>query len=268
MDEPLSNLDAKLRVEMRAEIARIQRDLRATTIYVTHDQVEAMTLGDRVAVMRDGFLQQVGSPKRSLRPAREPLRRRVHRLAGDEPRRRGHRRARTARCALCSARTAWPSRAVRALAQFAGRRVILGVRPEDLEDAAVAGAPRRHDLRGRGHPRGPRLGGARPLRRRRARRPRRGREGGTRRGAARGDERRRPGARAASSRRASSRESTRPRGRADRARRRTSRLHFFEIETGERDLGRTGPQDRPERKIALGATFRPRRALDPEAPIP
>src|SRR6266542_839368 len=63
MDEPLSNLDAKLRVEMRAEIARIQRDLGATTIYVTHDQVEAMTLGDRVAVMRDGFLQQVGTPK-------------------------------------------------------------------------------------------------------------------------------------------------------------------------------------------------------------
>ncbi|MFL6069125.1 MAG: ABC transporter ATP-binding protein, partial [Gaiellaceae bacterium] len=60
MDEPLSNLDAKLRVEMRAEIARIQRDLSATTIYVTHDQVEAMTLGDRVAVMRDGYLQQVG----------------------------------------------------------------------------------------------------------------------------------------------------------------------------------------------------------------
>src|SRR5439155_18207922 len=62
MDEPLSNLDAKLRVEMRAEIARIQRDLQATTIYVTHDQVEAMTLGDRVAVMRDGYLQQVGTP--------------------------------------------------------------------------------------------------------------------------------------------------------------------------------------------------------------
>src|SRR5229473_8241117 len=56
MDEPLSNLDAKLRVEMRAEIARIQRDLNATTIYVTHDQTEAMTLGDRVAVMRDGVL--------------------------------------------------------------------------------------------------------------------------------------------------------------------------------------------------------------------
>ena len=59
MDEPLSNLDAKLRVEMRAEILRIQRDLGVTTIYVTHDQTEAMTMGDRVAVMRHGVLQQV-----------------------------------------------------------------------------------------------------------------------------------------------------------------------------------------------------------------
>ncbi len=63
MDEPLSNLDAKLRVQMRAEIARIQDDLRVTTIYVTHDQVEAMTMGDRVAVLRKGELQQVGSPR-------------------------------------------------------------------------------------------------------------------------------------------------------------------------------------------------------------
>src|SRR5207247_2192339 len=63
MDEPLSNLDAKLRVEMRAEIARLQRDLEVTTIYVTHDQVEAMTLGDKVAVMRDGVLQQYDVPQ-------------------------------------------------------------------------------------------------------------------------------------------------------------------------------------------------------------
>jgi multiple sugar transport system ATP-binding protein len=63
MDEPLSNLDAKLRVEMRAEIARLQRDLDVTTIYVTHDQTEAMTLGDRVAVLRDGFLQQLATPQ-------------------------------------------------------------------------------------------------------------------------------------------------------------------------------------------------------------
>jgi multiple sugar transport system ATP-binding protein len=63
MDEPLSNLDAKLRVQMRAEVSRIQKRLETTTIYVTHDQTEAMTLGDRVAVMRAGILQQVDSPK-------------------------------------------------------------------------------------------------------------------------------------------------------------------------------------------------------------
>jgi multiple sugar transport system ATP-binding protein len=63
MDEPLSNLDAKLRVQTRAEILKLQRDLDTTTIYVTHDQVEAMTMGDRIAVMRLGVLQQVGSPE-------------------------------------------------------------------------------------------------------------------------------------------------------------------------------------------------------------
>ena len=62
MDEPLSNLDAKLRVQMRTEISRIQQQLETTTIYVTHDQTEAMTLGDRIAVMRAGILQQVGPP--------------------------------------------------------------------------------------------------------------------------------------------------------------------------------------------------------------
>jgi multiple sugar transport system ATP-binding protein len=63
MDEPLSNLDAKLRVQMRTEVSRIQQRLGTTTVYVTHDQVEAMTLGDRVAVMRSGVIQQVDSPK-------------------------------------------------------------------------------------------------------------------------------------------------------------------------------------------------------------
>src|SRR4051794_23424832 len=62
MDEPLSNLDAKLRVQMRTEVARLQSDLGTTTVYVTHDQTEAMTLGDRVAVMRAGVLQQVATP--------------------------------------------------------------------------------------------------------------------------------------------------------------------------------------------------------------
>jgi ABC-type sugar transport system ATPase subunit len=63
MDEPLSNLDAQLRVATRAEILKLQRELRTTTVYVTHDQVEAMTMGDRIAVMRDGVLQQVGPPQ-------------------------------------------------------------------------------------------------------------------------------------------------------------------------------------------------------------
>jgi multiple sugar transport system ATP-binding protein len=64
MDEPLSNLDAKLRVQMRAEIAALQHDLAVTTLYVTHDQVEAMTMGDRVAVIKDGYLQQIDAPQR------------------------------------------------------------------------------------------------------------------------------------------------------------------------------------------------------------
>ena len=63
MDEPLSNLDAKLRVQMRTEVSRLQNRLGTTTVYVTHDQTEAMTLGDRVAVMRAGELQQVGRPQ-------------------------------------------------------------------------------------------------------------------------------------------------------------------------------------------------------------
>ena len=81
MDEPLSNLDAKLRVQMRTEVSRIQQRLGTTTIYVTHDQTEAMTLGDRVAVMRSGVLQQVGLADGALQRAGEPVRGRLHRLA-------------------------------------------------------------------------------------------------------------------------------------------------------------------------------------------
>ena len=72
MDEPLSNLDAKLRVQMRSEIQKLQRTLGVTTIYVTHDQTEAMTMGDRIAVMRGGALQQVDTPERVYqRPANQ-----------------------------------------------------------------------------------------------------------------------------------------------------------------------------------------------------
>ena len=84
MDEPLSNLDAKLRVQMRAEILRIQQQLQVTTIYVTHDQTEAMTLGDLVAVMRNGRLQQVASPHEVYAHPVEPIRGGLHWVAGDE----------------------------------------------------------------------------------------------------------------------------------------------------------------------------------------
>ena len=85
LDEPLSNLDAKLRVQMRAELKKLHHRLGITTIYVTHDQVEAMTLGDRIAVLSAGRLQQIGAPAGRLRPPGERVRGRVHRVAADEP---------------------------------------------------------------------------------------------------------------------------------------------------------------------------------------
>jgi multiple sugar transport system ATP-binding protein len=143
MDEPLSNLDAKLRVEMRAEIARLQRDLGVTTIYVTHDQTEAMTMGDRVAVMRNGLLQQVAGPKelydrpRNLfvaefigSPAMNVVMADLARAGGDVWVSFGQHRLRLDTAALDRNE---------GLASYDGRRVVLGVRPEDMEDAAVRG---------------------------------------------------------------------------------------------------------------------------------
>jgi multiple sugar transport system ATP-binding protein len=138
MDEPLSNLDAKLRVEMRAEIARIQRDLGVTTIYVTHDQVEAMTMGDRVCVLRAGFLQQVGSPQELYdRPANlfvaefigSPAMNLVRAdLDGGQVRFGSH--SLTVPAATISARPG--------LRAYEGRKIVLGIRPEDFEDATLA----------------------------------------------------------------------------------------------------------------------------------
>jgi multiple sugar transport system ATP-binding protein len=143
MDEPLSNLDAKLRVEMRAEIARLQRDLGVTTIYVTHDQVEAMTLGDRVAIMREGVLQQVDAPQKLYdepanlfvaefigSPAMNLVGADIARSNGALYASFGEHRLRIGE-SVVSARRALPG--------FEGRRIILGIRPEDLEDAAVEG---------------------------------------------------------------------------------------------------------------------------------
>jgi multiple sugar transport system ATP-binding protein len=142
MDEPLSNLDAKLRVEMRAEIARIQRDLGVTTIYVTHDQVEALTLGDRVAVMRDGVLQQFDVPQRLYD---EPVNLFVAEFIGspamnlvgaDLVSANGGLEARFGEHRLTVDDSSRPS-----LSGFEGKRLIVGIRPEDLEAAPPDGAP-------------------------------------------------------------------------------------------------------------------------------
>jgi multiple sugar transport system ATP-binding protein len=148
MDEPLSNLDAKLRVEMRAEIARLQRDLQVTTIYVTHDQTEAMTLGDRVAVMRDGVLQQVDSPQ-TLYEA--PVNLFVAEFIGSPAmnlvdaevvRTNGRFEARFGEHRLLIDDEVLARRP--ALTAYQDRHVALGIRPEDLGDAPVG-----QDLEGR-----------------------------------------------------------------------------------------------------------------------
>jgi multiple sugar transport system ATP-binding protein len=141
MDEPLSNLDAKLRVQMRADVARIQRDLGTTTIYVTHDQVEAMTLGDRVAVMKKGVLQQVDDPQVLYEhpvnlfvagfigsPAMNMLGATLEESAGHLQFVLGSQRVPVS-AELLARRPA--------IRSYAGRRVVVGIRPEDLEDAAL-----------------------------------------------------------------------------------------------------------------------------------
>ena len=146
MDEPLSNLDAKLRVEMRAEIARLQRELGVTTIYVTHDQVEAMTLGDRVAIMRDGILQQVAGPQalydrpRNLFVAEFIGSPAMNLVGADLVSSSGDLVAKFGDTTLPVGERVLSLRP--ALPKFEGRRLILGVRPEDIEDAAFGAGER------------------------------------------------------------------------------------------------------------------------------
>lgn len=142
MDEPLSNLDAKLRVQMRAEITRLQHKLEATTLYVTHDQVEAMTMGDRVAVMKDGVLQQIdnpsalyeepknlfvagfiGAPAMNLREAT------LENLDGNWTLQIGSTNIPLARGIVENRHS---------LAEYDRRNVVIGIRPEAMDDANVS----------------------------------------------------------------------------------------------------------------------------------
>ena len=132
MDEPLSNLDAKLRVQMRAEIARIQKALEVTTLYVTHDQVEAMTMGDRVAVMRDGILQQVDTPQR-LYDA--PANLFVASFVGSPPMNLFEANVDADGARLLFGETTLDLSGPK-LRAYAGRRIAVGIRPEEVREAS------------------------------------------------------------------------------------------------------------------------------------
>ncbi|MFL6050125.1 MAG: ABC transporter ATP-binding protein [Gaiellales bacterium] len=147
MDEPLSNLDAKLRVQMRTEISRIQSALGTTMIYVTHDQTEAMTMGDRVAVLNRGVLQQVANPQELYdNPANlfvagfigSPA---MNMIGADVVRENGTVRLEFGGLRLDVLDSTLQERP--ALAEYVGRQVVVGIRPEDLEDPEYlpAGAP-------------------------------------------------------------------------------------------------------------------------------
>src|SRR5215211_2545072 len=139
MDEPLSNLDAKLRVQMRTEVARIQNDLGTTTVYVTHDQTEAMTLGDRVAVMRAGVLQQVGSPAELYS---DPVNLFVAGFIGSPAMNFMPAQLDGDRAKLPIGEVQVPPERHGAGGSDAGRQVIAGIRPESFEDAALVGEAR------------------------------------------------------------------------------------------------------------------------------
>ncbi|TIL28565.1 ABC transporter ATP-binding protein [Mesorhizobium sp.] len=137
MDEPLSNLDAKLRVQMRAEITSLQKQLGVTTIYVTHDQIEAMTMGDRVAVLKGGVLQQVDTPKRLYE---SPVNAFVAGFIGSPS-------MNLFEATLTGGELMSGTFAIRlqeaafvrrpGLRSFAGRKVVFGIRPEDLYDSSL-----------------------------------------------------------------------------------------------------------------------------------
>jgi multiple sugar transport system ATP-binding protein len=138
MDEPLSNLDAKLRVQMRAEIAGLQRELGVTTFYVTHDQVEAMTMGDRVAVIKDGYLQQVDTPQNLYD---KPVNVFVAAFIGSPSMNLYEATLDGTTLRLGSQTLMLHDQAFErrpGLRAYDGEKLIVGIRPEDFEDATLA----------------------------------------------------------------------------------------------------------------------------------
>ena len=136
MDEPLSNLDAKLRVQMRTEVSRIQQRLGTTTIYVTHDQTEALTLGDRVAVMRSGMLQQVGSP---MELYNHPLNLFVAGFIGSPAMNFMPATVDGDTITLPIGDVRLPDEVRGRVSGAAGKNLIAGIRPENFEDATLVG---------------------------------------------------------------------------------------------------------------------------------
>jgi multiple sugar transport system ATP-binding protein len=139
MDEPLSNLDAKLRVQMRTEVSRLQQRLGTTTIYVTHDQTEALTLGDRVAVMRSGVLQQVGAP---MELYNEPVNLFVAGFIGSPAMNFMPATVEGDTVKLPFGDVRLPPELRDRVSGAAGRKLIAGVRPQSFEDASLAGDAR------------------------------------------------------------------------------------------------------------------------------
>ena len=142
MDEPLSNLDAKLRVQMRAEIASLQRQLGVTTIYVTHDQVEALTMGDRVAVLKDGVLQQVDTPRTLYR---RPVNVFVAGFIGSPAMNLFEGRLQDGKIVLPTASIPVPASAHERfprLRAYDDKPLIFGIRPEDLYDGRLESGSR------------------------------------------------------------------------------------------------------------------------------
>jgi len=148
MDEPLSNLDAKLRVQMRTEVSRIQKNLGTTTIYVTHDQTEALTLGDRVAVMRSGMLQQVGSP---MELYNNPLNLFVAGFIGSPAMNFMPATVEGDTVKLPIGDVRVPDEVRGRLGGTEGKTLIAGIRPENFEDAALVGEARQRGSTFRAH---------------------------------------------------------------------------------------------------------------------